>query len=214
MPKILIFLVCGLIAACPLRAVADQAPPPGVYVYDIRHPVLGSLGRLTNRIDREGARTIVDTELRIVATMLSVVVHRTTADHRQVWDGQRLSLFHSITDDDGDIREVEGHAVGDKFVIHGPAGEVDAPADVMPGNPWSIQFIRATTLMGSDRGTIAPITVREVADETLEIRGAALTARHFVVSGGGGVEVWYSPDDVPVQFSFESHGVPITFHLM
>lgn len=214
MPKVLIFLVCGLIAASPLPAVADHAPPAGVYVYEIRHPVLGELGQLTNRVDREGARTTVDTELRIVARMLSIVVHRTTADHHQVWDGRRLSEFHSVTDDDGDIREVEGHAVGDKFVIHGPEGEVDAPADVMPGNPWSIQFIRATTLMGSDRGTIAPVTVREVADDTLEIRGAAVTARHFIVAGGGGAEVWYDDNDVPVQFSFESHGVPITFHLM
>src|SRR5260221_11905520 len=69
LPKVLIVLVCGLIAACPLPAAADHAPPAGVYVYEIRHPVLGELGQLTNRVDREGARTTVDTELRIVARM-------------------------------------------------------------------------------------------------------------------------------------------------
>lgn len=208
-------LVAGFAVALVLPAGdgARSAPPSLTFSYTISHPVVGDMGTYTNTIIHDGGRIMVDTRLEIAAKIMFITVHRVEAERHEVWRDERLVSFASQTDDNGSVSRVSGRAEADGFVIDGPAGEQIAPADVVPANPWSLHFTRARTIMDTTRGNLAQVAIAEREMEQVQLGDRTVLARHFVVIGGGGGEVWYDSAGVPVKFAFESNSADVSFTL-
>ena len=203
-------LLCTpLLAAAPAQAVS----PPGTYRYTITHPQHGDIGTFQNTIRRQGDGTTVDTDIRVNVKLAFVTVHRLEADRQEVWKNGRLVSYTSKTNKNGETVNVQGRAEGDRFIIAGPGGKVEAPADVVPTTAWSIDITKADTVMASESGKIYPAKLVNSGTEMVEVNGRQVRAKHFKVAADTRYELWYDERDVLVKFTSLTDGEPVTFTL-
>ena len=215
MTKISRLLAFAALAAMTL-AVGGEARanvPYGTYKYAINHPIHGDIGTFTNTIRREGDDVVVDARLRVAVRFLFIVVYRLEADRREVWRGGRLAAYHSVTNDNGADVKVKGRAEGDRFIIEGSKGRIEAPAGVHPTNPWSIGITRAPAVMAAETGTLPRVTATGGEERTVKLDGREVKARRFKITGDMELELWYDRNDVAVKFTYASGGDTIVFTL-
>ncbi|HTP83421.1 MAG TPA: DUF6134 family protein [Alphaproteobacteria bacterium] len=185
-----------------------------VYEYRVEHPLYGEIGTYTNIVDQSGGEADIETKLNIAVKLLGVVVHREEAERRELWQNDRLTLFRSLTTVNGQPLAVAGEARGDAFVITSPAGTVDAPADIRPTNPWSLNFVNAGIVMSTKSGRIFKAHLDGVKDVVVTAEGKTERLREFDITTDKHQSVWMDDHNVPVAFRTEENGTPIDFVLM
>lgn len=183
------------------------------YTYAIEHATHGVIGTYTNTIDQIGETTRVETQLRVLVTILGMVVHREDADRRELWRGDRLVSFQSVTTTNGDRLDVQGQAQGERFIITALSGTILAPATVMPSNPWSLRFLTADWVMNTKTGAVSRVHVTGGEARTITVQGAAIPVRHYHVQTDKEEDVWLNERGVPVAFRIIVDGSPIDFQL-
>lgn len=195
--------------------IADRPAevPLGTFQYAVTHPTFGEIGTYTNTVQRTGADITVDTHLHIAVAALVIPLRRIDADREEVWRDGRLVAFRSYTDHDGRKVPLQGWAAGDKFVIDGPRGRTDAPADLFPTNPWSIAITGARLLMGTETGRLLHVQFAEAPAQVLAVAGRRIETKHFVASGEQQAQLWYDSQGIPVKFTIVHDGDDITFQL-
>ncbi|MEE8559428.1 MAG: DUF6134 family protein [Alphaproteobacteria bacterium] len=215
MTKNLRLLVLVPFAAMTFAAgsAARANVPYGTYKYVINHPLYGDIGTFTNTISRDGGEVVVDTRLRVAVRLLFIVVYRLEADRREVWRDGRLAAYDSLTNDNGTDVRVAGRAEGEKFIIEGPQGRIEAPAGVHPSNPWSIGITRAGAVMAAETGRLPRVTVTGGEARTVKVGGREVKARRFRVTGDMELEIWFDRNDVAVRFAYASGGDRLVFTL-
>ena len=209
-------LAAAAALAAAMLAFGGQAgamPPAGTYTYTVRHPDHGEIGTYTNTIRREGDAIVVDTKVRIQVKVAFVSVFRLEADRREEWRNGRLQAYSSVTRKNGDEIRVTGRAEGDKFVINGPSGQITAPADVVPTNPWSIDMTKADTVMASESGRIFDARLAGREETTVTVGDQQVPARHFQVVADTRHDLWFDPEGRVVQFATRDDGKTISFIL-
>lgn len=206
-------LASGLIA--PGAAAERDFPvtPAGTYEYEVRHESLGKIGTYVNEISHEDGGIVVETEVDISAKILFVRVAREKAERRQFWKDGRLVSYKSVTRSGSKEAVTRGRAEGDRFILEGPRGRIEAPAGLFPINPWSMGIVRAPVLMGEKNGTLHPVKGVEERTETLTIDGRKVETRHFKLIGHRDEEIWFDERGVAVKFSADYKGDAITFTL-
>jgi hypothetical protein len=206
-------LACAaLIGAC--AGIHPALAGPDVYEYRVEHPLYGDIGTYTNIVDQSSAGADVETKLNIVVKLLGIVVHREEAERRELWQNDRLTLFHSLTTINGQSFPVAGEAHGNTFVITSPAGTYDAPANIRPTNPWSPNFVNAGIVMSTKSGRVFKAHLDDVKDLVVSAAGKTERLREFDVTTDKHQTVWVDDHDVPVAFRTEEDGTPIDFVLM
>lgn len=198
--------------AGPFGAAAAHAERL-VYEYRVEHPLYGEIGTYTNIVDQSGDSTEVETKMNIVVKLLGVVVHRQAAERREDWQRGRLTLFHGVTDTNGEKMELTGEARGESFIIHSPLGQIAAPANVHPSNPWSAAILKTNTVMSTKSGRLFAVRVGRETTETVMVAGKPLRLRQFDIQGEKRQFVWLDDRGVPVAFRTEEGGNPIDFVL-
>jgi hypothetical protein len=135
----------------------------------------------------------------------------------EIWSGDRLMGFHSVTSVNGKPIELNGMAEGNEFVLMTPEGTVTAPADVRLANPWSLSAVEGEMMLTPDRGRLEMIMLTGMDETMLRIGSKMVHAKHFAVIRGAGprkYEIWLDDQDTPVQFSVVAPNDTITFTLM
>ncbi len=193
---ILITIITVLSASAPTWATG---PASGSHEYQVDHYALGDIGTHQYTFTHQGKDLIVTSKIRLRAKVLFVTVRRYMADRREVWRGGRLIAFESRTDDDGEIIEVTALAEGDKMVIDGPKGRVEAPGDIMPTSAWSVDFLKGGKMMDTETGKILSVTVADMGFETVDIGGKQIKARKFHIGGDLDRDLWYRQDGTWVK---------------
>jgi hypothetical protein len=183
------------------------------YTYTIEHTTHGMIGTYTNTIGQTGETTWVETRLRVLVTILGLVVHRENADRRELWRGDRLVSFQSVTTTNGDQLDVQGQAQGERFIITTLSGTILAPATVMPSNPWSLRFLKADWVMNTKTGAVSRVRVTVDGARTITVQGAAIPVRHYRIQTDKEENVWFSERGMPVAFRIIVDGSPIDFKL-
>lgn len=202
------------IAALVLIGAAHAETPAGTYVYVVAHSLNGEVGRFTNVIRRAGTEVVVETKLRIEASVLGIVMRRLAEDRRETWRDGRLVAYESTATDDDERFVTTGRAEGDKFVIASAKGRTAAPAGLHTTNPWSIGIAGATVLMGTRRGELNRVTITAVGEEDIEIGGKTIRARRFHVAGDLDRDYWFGADGVLLKQSFPASAGTISFTLI
>ncbi len=198
--------------AGPFGPATAQAAPQ-VYEYRVEHPLYGDIGTYTNIVDQSGDSAEVETKLNIVVKLLGVVVHRQAAERREDWEHGRLTLFRGVTETNGQKMELSGEAHGDTFIIHSPLGQIAAPANVHPSNPWSAAVLDTNTVMSTKSGKLFAVHVDRETTETVMVEGKPMRLRQVDIKGDKRQFVWLDDHDVPVAFRTEESGQPIDFVL-
>jgi len=207
-----------IFVAMVLGALLWQAQPvnaelSGSYEYEVRHDVLGRIGTHKYTFQREGDEFVVLSEIRLLAKLLFVTVRRYEADRREAWRNGRLVAFRSLTKDDDKEIKVSARADGDKLIVEGPDGRVEAPADVFPTSAWSVDFVKHSKVLDTETGAVKDITVTDAGEERIEAAGTAFTAHKYSVTGGIERDLWFDSEGVWVKMRLVRDGDVITVTL-
>jgi hypothetical protein len=211
--------VLGLIAALGfgLANTAAAAPAsPQRLVYSVHHSRYGTIGTYSNAVEKSGDSTTVDTEAHITVSILGVVLFRQDAKRQEQWNGNRLMSFKGVTTTNGKPMEMMGEAMGDRFVMMSPDGDVVAPATVRMANPWSPDVLRGDTILTPDRGRIENVRVKGGEETSVALNGKSTRAKKYEIDrldGSKRYEVWLDDRGTPVQFTMYNPGGTVTFTL-
>jgi MFS family permease len=212
-------IACAAIALAGMvwtsEAGAVQLEPVRTHKYSISHPLFGDIGTLQQEIRSEGDGTIVESRLTIVVQAFSFIVLREIeARCREAWLRQQLVSYSCVTRDDGELTEISGHAENGRFVVTGPTGKNDGPADIRPLSPWSIAFTRCRFVIAAGSGKTEQVSIQRGPDQRIEVAGQTVQVRHFIANGDEEFELWYDSRDVPVKFTLTAEGTTITFLIL
>ena len=214
--------VSGLIAVFALgwtagADVASAAPAAAQrLVYEVHHSRYGAIGTYTNAVEKSGDSTTVSTEAHITVSLLGVVLYRQDASRKEQWAGNRLMSFKGVTTTNGKQMEMTGEAMGDRFVMMAPDGDIVAPATVRIANPWSPEVLRGDTILTPDRGRMENVRVKGGQETSVAVNGKSTRAKRYEIDrldGSKRYEVWLDDSGTPVQFTMFNPGGTVTFTL-
>jgi len=204
----------SLLAALGLLTAAIPAcAQERAYSYSVVHPSYGTIGRFTESIAVSDGITRIDTQLRVAVKILGIVIYREEGDRSEIFRGDRLVSLRSVTITNGTRLDVRGEAQGDHFVVTSPTGVAEAPADVVPSDPWLLKVLGQGTVVSIKTGHIIPTRVTGGEPAMVSLQGVTVATRHFLAIGERQQESWLNDQDVPIKFRSVEDGTPIDFIL-
>ncbi len=191
-----------------------QDTPSGTVVYGIHHEKHGDIGTHKVSFSRSGEDLLVEVEGQAKVKVLFFTVYRMETSRREIWHGGRLVSYRAQTNDDGEDIAVEANTAGDKLVIEGQKGRVEAPAGTFPTHPWNHEIVEQSLLMDTKTGNLLKVAISEAGEEAIQVRGAEVKAKKYVISGDMERELWFGPDGAWLKMRYEKDGAKITLTLM
>jgi len=203
--------VCALFAA-PAFHGAHAASQ--VLTYNVEHPTYGNIGTYVNTVSQTGNNTDVRTDLHIAVKMIGIQMFHQDATREEQWQDQRLVGFRSATDDNGTNINVTGKADATKFVINSSTnGNLTAPPQVHPSNPWAPFILQTDTMMSTKTGKLSPVDVKDTGELTMNLDGRQMRVHQWFVDDGKHQVVWIDGRGVVVAFQTEEQGKQVNFVL-
>src|SRR5262249_33425493 len=77
--------------------------------------------------------------------------------------------------------------------------EIEAPVGVQPVNPWSLQFVRAETLMSPQSGRLFPADISDEGEGSIAIGRRNVHVHHYIVRS-----------DIPNNLYFDDEGTLVS----
>jgi len=207
--RLVLVLTAGLALGAP--GAPAQGIEPGVYDYFIHHAVYGRIGEHRMTVSRAGDRLIVEHDSRIAVKILFAIAYRREARYREVWQDDRLIAFDAVIDDNGELMEVEARAKGDRLLIDGADGPIEAPADVAPTQPSHEGAIERRWFMKVGTGELLEATVERAGPVTIMLGGKQVEATRYDVFGDLEQEVWFDDSGLWVKWRLARDGGTISF---
>src|SRR5271166_1664151 len=208
-PQLLRFALSSSFAlwACLQAASIANAQ---TYSYSVRNWLFGDLGTYSNTIETKAGITEVHTLLHIEVPM----IHHEDASRIERWIGGRLIYFDGVTTDPGGSLHIHGAAQGEKFVVVTPWGQIEAPSDLFPSNPWSQDLINARTMMAVKTGSVEPVSITGGPNERVTIDKREIEATCYkIASESNSGSICFDKGRVPVEFRVRVYGFSIVFTL-
>jgi hypothetical protein len=208
--------VRAIAVAAGLGVILGAAPTlaaPKVYVFSVMHPTYGRIGTLTDMVDHSADGMRINSQLRIAVKLVGIVIYRQDSDITAIMHGGKLISLESVTDKDGQHLEVHGKAEFGGFAVNATAGSATGPATTAPSSPWLLKQTGRGTLIYPSTGRISDAQVSGGEIVTVSMDGAAVSLRHFVVTGFNREDVWLDSAGIPVMFRSFENGTPIDFVL-
>jgi hypothetical protein len=203
---IFIGLIFAVLAAWPAAGASNDLalatfPPAGRLDYDVVREG-DDIGTQSVEFVRNGDRLTVHTRVNIVITVLGIPVFRFTHEAEEQWRNGQLTAFRSKSNDDGEPRDVALKLDGDRLRGTYNGRTLDLPASLIPASLWRPDTIQKTVLLDPIKGRDRQVTVVDKGIEKIKIRGQALTAHHYAMTGQIVRDIWYGPDGQIVQVHF------------
>jgi hypothetical protein len=121
-------------------------------------------------------------------------MHSYQQHEEESWKGDCLARLDTRTEEKGNVTVVAGHLDEGAFVVDGPRGHEQLPACVMTFAYWNPLVLKQTHLVNIQTGAWTPVTVHTLGKESVDVRGAAVTADHYRIdTERNRIEVWYAP---------------------
>ena len=140
-------ILVGGAAAIAQLAVSSANAAERTFDYKVTHARYGVIGAYHRVVDDADGVTRAESKLHISVKILGLVVHREDADQTEVWHGQRLNSFQSVTASDGQRIEAHGAAQDNRFVITNASGVTLAPSDIAASDPRSLTQLGPGTVV-------------------------------------------------------------------
>lgn len=150
--------------------------------------------------------------LRVGAGPLTLFRYEQTCDEH--WSSGVLTMLNCSTLKEGRRRLVRAQQVGGALRVTGPGGEVDLPADTWPTSWWTKPPVGTDYLLNTETGARAPLRVRRVGAEMLNIGGRQIRVDHLRVEGTLAADLWYDEQGRWVGCAFNARGQSIQYRLV
>jgi hypothetical protein len=201
-------------AAFSALAVPSAQAATQVLTYNVEHPTYGNIGTYTNTVSKNGNTANVRTDLHITVKMIGIPMFHQDATREEQWQNQRLVGFRSQTDDNGTNIDVTGKASAKNFVINSSSnGNLTAPPQVHPSNPWAPFVLQTDTMMSTKTGKISPVVVKDTGEVMMTFDGRQMRVHQWFVDDDKHQVVWIDDRGVVVAFQTEEQGSAINFVL-
>ncbi len=205
----MILSAVALLAAAPARAVAPPADPESwalaTYGPEVRYEVRrdgAPVGRHILRFERDGDHLTVRADFEMALTFLGFTVFEYSYLSTAHWRDGRLMRLRVTVDDNGDTQRTEARRDGDRMIIDGPKGRLDATSDLYPTNHWNPGVLRGERVLNTLTGGIDAVRIESAGEETLRTPGGPVIASRFVYDGDLQVESWYDREGRWVKLRF------------
>jgi Family of unknown function (DUF6134) len=200
-------LVAGLFAGSAAMSAQGHAcdHPPGQEVYKVDNETFGEIGRHVITFSCQGEELLVETKISVNITMLYTL----DGSYREVWRGDRLISFDSKVNDNGEQFEVSADAEGDKMVIDGHSGVIEAPATIVSDHPWNFAVLDRPLLFDARRGKLRHVQIDSAGNEALLIGGREVPAKKYRMTGDRERVLWYGGDGTWLQAQLEYGGAKV-----
>lgn len=182
--------IAGAIA--PALADAADAAPTGEWTFRV---LLDDkpIGQQRFSVQANGAETRVTSEARFDVTIFGINAYRYRHQAVETWRGGCLVSLAATTDDDGSLSKVRLVSKGDRQAVETAAGAETIEGCLMSFAYWNPAMRAQTRLLNAQTGKVEAVQVRRLPDAQVEVRGHAIAAAGFRVSGAAQpVDVWYS----------------------
>jgi Domain of unknown function (DUF6134) len=202
--------IASLVVGLCLFANASALGLEAVYHYRIHHQIFGDIGEHQIMVSREAGTVVVEHAARLAIKILTFTAFERQSHYREVWQGQRLIAFDGVTLDNGERFEVSARAAGDRLIIAGRAGRLEAPAMTVPSQPSLAAAIVRTTFMDIRTGELLEARVTAAGHEMLRLASGPVESEKYEVAGDLEQVVWYDAAGVFVQWRLWRQGAAIT----
>jgi Family of unknown function (DUF6134) len=204
----------GLCTTLSVCALSGASAATQVLSYNVEHPKYGNIGTYTNTVSQNGNNANVRTELHIAVKMIGIPLFHQDATRDEQWQNQRLVGFRSQTDDNGTNINVTGKTSGKSFVINSSSnGNLTAPPQVHPSNPWAPFILKTDTMMSTKTGKVTPVVVKDTGEVMVTFDGRQMRVHQWFVDDDKHQVVWIDDHGVVVAFQTEEEGAAINFVL-
>ncbi len=208
-------LTCmAFISALAMSGIAHAGQQ--TYSYTVEHPFYGEIGTFTNTVHDADGLVQMDSQLRVEIRVLGVAVFQQDADRSEVWRGNQLISFRSVSHKNGERLEVSGEATDKGFVVTSPSGKNLSTANVAPSDPWAIKGLGAAVVVSTESGAIENVEISGGGTSTVIVQGLPTPVHYFHVrtdTQKDKWEVWLDEHGVPIKFRSIESGTPIDFVL-
>jgi hypothetical protein len=141
--------------------------------------------------DVDGGRVTVQSETRIRVKVLFVTAYSFNYESQSVWCNGTLTGFSAERSDNGKKRIIRAVRDGQQYEISARWGEtrVDGPLHV--NEHWNREVLQDGRVINAVNGKLVTVSVTDLGDDIVEVRGGKLPARHYRYSGELETDVWY-----------------------
>jgi len=193
-PGLLAMGLLGLLLTFPASA-ADRASAVTQWDFDV-YLNDKKVGKHLFRVSESGATKQVQSEAKFKYTVLLIPAYRYEHSAAERWSDQCLVQIDAKTNANGDRIQISGEKSGGGFRIESEADPVELPECVMTFAYWNPVFLEQSQLLNPQTGEYVDVTVEEVGDEVLDVRGEPIAATRFRLTADEiDMTLWYSPDD-------------------
>ncbi|MDH3349917.1 MAG: DUF6134 family protein [Gammaproteobacteria bacterium] len=192
--SLLLIGLSGLFVAAPVPATDNSGAVArwdfDVYLNDKR------VGKHFYEVsDIDGIRR-VQSEANFKYKILFIPAYRYEHSNTEQWSDSCLLGFEAKTNANGKLIDVSGEKAGDNFIVDNGEVAVDLPECVMSFAYWDPRFLDQTRLLNPQTGEYVEVSVEQVAEEVLEVRGQPVAAKRFRLTAYEvDLTLWYSADD-------------------
>jgi hypothetical protein len=209
--RVIWYLATALVAA--FARPASAAIPSGKYEYTIRHPLFGHIGRHTAEFRRDGADLVVLTSIRLSVGLPMVHLYTFESEGHEVWRAGRLVSACAVTNDNGRHMQVSAHLEGDRLVVDGPKGHVEATGQIGTTTFWNAASVTAPLFMEPTTGLFYKVGITPAGRDTVQSAARTFAARKYTMTGEIKGDLWYAEDGTWVRMDFEKYGSTLTIAL-
>jgi len=143
------------------------------------------------REDGGTAHLTSDASFRVRLLVVDAYKYEHHAD--ETWQGDCLVALDSRTIEQGKTTRVAGRTDGDAFIVERPDGRETLARCPMTFAYWNPAILRQKQLINPQTGAATPITVEDVGNEPLKLRGTTIqVARRRIQTDKTSIDVLYT----------------------
>jgi hypothetical protein len=195
-----------LIAAACLVAVAGAAqaavvPDDGKLDFAVLRDG-EKIGSYKLSFEQKADRLDVKVKTRIKVKLAFITLYHFDHDGHEVWQDGKLVRMETETDDDGTDHKLQVAADGAGALrVVSDGEEMVAEANAIPASLWNPAFIQTGALMDSLVGKLLNISIADLGEETVAVKGKPVKARHYSLTGDLARELWYDATGMLVRMT-------------
>jgi hypothetical protein len=143
-----------------------------------------------------------------------IPLYRFRQEGREVWRENRLEELRTLTDDNGTSLDLAIARESDGLKVSLNGAVKDSLPEAIPASLWHRRLTEGPLLIDTVDGDRKTVTVQDIGDEAIIVRGIPTVARRFTVEGEMQRDVWYDKNDALVQVRFTARdGSEILYRL-
>jgi hypothetical protein len=147
------------------------------------------------QLTESGSETRLTTRAELEVTFLKIPVFSYTHENTESWNGGCLYSIASVTDENGELYQVDGGTATDGFRVTTNTGESMLPDCISTFAYWDRSFLQHSSLLNSQTGEYVDVEVDYLGERLISTGKTTLAAHQYRLEGDDlELELWYSQD--------------------